>query len=126
MSSTKIDAGSLAFYNERQLSYHRSRGPKRLSSSNKPKVRILVRPSDILSFPLLSDDFDDDPLGALPIEFAGEKARPAAKVDFAIGDGQNNLVIQQKVFEVGLAFVQGLSGNGDRRDFLVQVTLPIL
>ncbi len=46
-----------------------------------------MRPSDILSFPLLSDDLDDDSFGALPIEFTVEEARPAAKVDPAIGDG---------------------------------------
>src|SRR5215470_10975097 len=100
MSSTKIDAGPLAFYNERQLSYHRSHGPKRLGSSHKPKVRILVKPFDILSFPFLSDDLDDDPFGTLPIEFAGEQALPWAKVDPAIGDGQDDLVMQQEIFEV--------------------------
>jgi hypothetical protein len=57
----------------------------------------MVRPCDILSLPLLSDDLDDDPFGALPIEFAGEEARPAAKVDSAIGDGQNDLMMQQEV-----------------------------
>ena len=46
---------------------------------------------------LLSNDFDDDSFGALPIEFAGEEARPAAKVDSAIGDGQNDLMMQQEV-----------------------------
>ena len=68
-------------------------------------MRILLRPSDILSFPLLSDDLDDDPFGTLPIEFAVEKALPGSKVDLAIGDGQNDLVMQQEVFEVGIAVV---------------------
>jgi hypothetical protein len=54
---------------------------------------------------LLTDDLDDDPFGALPIEFAIEEARPAAKVDPAIRDGQDDLVMQQEVFEVGIAIV---------------------
>ena len=54
---------------------------------------------------LLSDDLDDDAFGALPIEFAVEETRPAAKVDPAIGDGQDNLVMQQEVFEVGIAVI---------------------
>jgi hypothetical protein len=66
---------------------------------------LLVRPSDTLLFPSLSDDFDDDPFAALPIEFAGEETRPAAKVDFAIGDGQNDLVMEQEVFEVDIAVI---------------------
>ena len=64
-----------------------------------------MRSCDILSFHLLSDDFDDDPFGALPIEFAVEETRPAAKVDPASGDGQDNLVMEQEVFEVGIAVV---------------------
>jgi hypothetical protein len=85
----------------------------------------MLWPGDILSFPLLSDDFDDDPFGALPIEFAVEEARPAAKVDPAIGDRQDNLVMQHQVFEVGIAVVPGLSGDGDRRDVRVRVAGPI-
>ena len=54
---------------------------------------------------LLTDDLDDDPFGALPIEFAIEEARPAAKVDPAIRDGQDDLVMQQEVFEVGIAVI---------------------
>lgn len=65
----------------------------------------MVRLCDILSFPLLSDDLDDDPFGALPIEFAVEEALPRAKVDPAIGDGQDDLVMQQEVFEVGIAVI---------------------
>ena len=65
----------------------------------------LVRPSDILSFPLLPDDFDDDSFGALPIEFAVEETLPWAKVDPAIGDRQDDLVMQQEIFEVGIAIV---------------------
>jgi hypothetical protein len=76
-----------------------------LSSLHKPTVRILVRPSDILSFPFLSDDFDDDSFGALPIECALEETWPASKVDPAIRDGQDDLVMQQEVFEVGIAIV---------------------
>jgi hypothetical protein len=66
---------------------------------------LLARPCDILLFHLLSDDFDDDPFGALPIEFAVEETLPGTKVDLAIGDGQNYLVMQQEVFEVGIAVV---------------------
>ncbi len=55
---------------------------------------LLVRPCDILPFHLLSDDFDDDPFGALPIEFTVEEALPRTKVDPAIGDGQDYLVMQ--------------------------------
>jgi len=54
---------------------------------------------------LLTDDLDDDPFGALPIEFAVEEARPASKVDPAVGDGQDDLVMQQEVFEVGIAVI---------------------
>jgi hypothetical protein len=54
---------------------------------------------------LLSDDFDDDPFGSLPIEFTVEQALPWAKVDPAIGDGQHDLVMQQEIFEVGIAIV---------------------
>jgi len=54
---------------------------------------------------LLSNDFDDDPFGALPIKFTGEQTLPWAKVDPAIGDGQDNLVMQQEVFEVGIAVI---------------------
>jgi hypothetical protein len=64
-----------------------------------------VRPCDLRSFHLRSDDFDDDPFGALPIEFAVEKALPGTKVDPAIGDGQDNLVMEQEVFEVSIAVV---------------------
>ena len=74
-----------------------SRFPRRQS--------LLVRPSDLLSFPLLSNDFDDDLFGALPIKFTGEQTRPAAKIDPASGDRQDDLVMQQKVFEVGVAVV---------------------
>ena len=49
---------------------------------------------DMSSFPLLSDDFDDDPFGALPIEFAVEESLPRTKVDPASGDGQDHLVMQ--------------------------------
>jgi hypothetical protein len=66
---------------------------------------LLVRSCDILSFHLLSDDFDDDTFGALPIEFAVEEARPAAKVNPAIGDGQDNLMMEQEVFEVSIAVI---------------------
>jgi len=58
----------------------------------------MLRPCDILSFPLVSDDLDDDTFGSLPIEFAGEKARPATKVNFGIGDGQDNLVMRASGF----------------------------
>ena len=64
-----------------------------------------MSPCDSLSFPLLSNDFDDDPFGALPIEYAVEEARPATKVDFAIGDRQDDLVMEQEVFEVGISVV---------------------
>ncbi len=52
----------------------------------------------LLSHPLLSNDLDDDPFGALPIEFAGEEARPATKVNPAIGDGQDDLVMRASDF----------------------------
>ena len=42
---------------------------------------------------LLSNDFDDDSFGALPIEFAVEEALPRAKVDPAIHDRQDDLVM---------------------------------
>jgi hypothetical protein len=58
----------------------------------------LVRPSDILSYHLLSDDFDYDTFGALAIEFTVKEARPPTKVDFAIGDGQDNLVVRASGF----------------------------
>ena len=74
---------------------------------------------------LLSDNLDDDPFGALSIEFAVEEARTETKVDPAIGDGQDDLMMQQEVFEVGVAVVPGLSGDGDRRDFLGRVALSI-
>ena len=64
-----------------------------------------MRSCAILSFHLLSDDFDDDTFGALSIEFAVEETLPWAKVDPAIGDGQDNLVMQQEVFEVGIAVI---------------------
>ena len=57
-----------------------------------------MRPCNILSFPLLSDNFDNDPFGALPIEFTVKEARPATKVDPAIGDGQNDLVMRASGF----------------------------
>jgi hypothetical protein len=60
---------------------------------------------DTLLFHLLTDDFDDDTFGALPIKFAVEEALPGPKVDPAIGDGQDNLVMQQEVFEVGIAVI---------------------
>ena len=85
----------------------------------------MVRPCDLRSFHLLSDNFDDDPFGALPIEFAVEKTRPATKVDPAIGDGHDYLVMEQEVFEVGIAIVPDLSGDGDRRDVRARVALPI-
>ena len=47
---------------------------------------------------LLSNNLDDDPFGALPIEFAGEEARPAAKVDFAMSDRQDDLVMRASGF----------------------------
>ena len=47
---------------------------------------------------LLTDDLDDDPFAALPIECAVEKARPATKVNPAIGDGQDNLVMRASGF----------------------------
>ena len=77
------------------------------ASVNRFPIRqcLLVRSCDILSFHLLSDDFDDDPFGALPIEFTVEETLPGAKVDPAIGDGQDNLVMEQEVFEVGIAVV---------------------
>ena len=53
---------------------------------------------DMSSFPLLSDDLDDDPFGALPIEFAVEEALPRTKVDPAIGDGQDDLVMRASGF----------------------------
>ena len=54
---------------------------------------------------LLSYDLDDDPFGALPIEFIGEETRPATRVDPAVDDGEDVLVMQQEVLEVGLAIV---------------------
>ena len=54
---------------------------------------------------LLTDDLDDDPFGALPIEFTVEETLPWAKVDPAIGDRQDDLVMQQEIFEVGIAIV---------------------
>ena len=58
----------------------------------------LVRPSDILSFPLLSDDFDNDSFRALPIELAGEETLPYAKIDPASGDGQDDLEMRASGF----------------------------
>ena len=65
----------------------------------------MVRPCDSLLFHLLPDDFDDDPFGALSIEFAVEEALARTKVDPAIGDGQDDLVMEQEVFEMGVAVV---------------------
>jgi hypothetical protein len=67
---------------------------------------------------LLSNGLDDDSFSELPIEFAVEEARPAAKVNPAIDDGQDDLVMQQEIFDVCISVVPGLSGDGDRRDFL--------
>ena len=61
----------------------------------------------------------------MPIEFTIEETLPGAKVDPAIGNGQDNLVMEQEVFEVGLAIVPGLSGDGDRWDVRARVALPI-
>ena len=47
-----------------------------------------MRSCDTPAYHLLSDDLDDDPFGALPIEFAVEEARPAAKVDPALVIGR--------------------------------------
>jgi hypothetical protein len=44
------------------------------------------------------DDLGNDPFGALPIEFTVEEARPAAEVDPAIGDGQDDLVMRASGF----------------------------
>jgi len=43
---------------------------------------------------LLPDDLDDDPFGALPIEFAVEETLLRTKVDPAISDGQDDLVME--------------------------------
>ena len=64
-----------------------------------------MRQSDTLLFPSLSDDFDDDPFAALPIEFTVEEALPRTKVNTAIGDRQDYLVMEQEIFEVGIAIV---------------------
>src|SRR5215831_7049279 len=79
--------------------------PSILESDKKCRSLLVVRLCRIRSFHLLSDDFDDDPFGALPIEFAVEEARPASKVDPAIGDGQDNLVMEQEVFKMGIPVV---------------------
>jgi hypothetical protein len=65
----------------------------------------LVRPCATLLFHSLSDDFDDDTFAALAIEFALEEALPWGKIDPAIGDRQDDLVMQQEVFEVGIAVI---------------------
>ena len=57
-----------------------------------------MRLCDTLSYHLLSDDFDNDTFGALAIEFTVKEARPPTKVDFAIGDGQDNLVMRASGF----------------------------
>jgi hypothetical protein len=64
---------------------------------------VLLHVSRIAS--LFPDDLDDDTFAALPIEFAVEEALPWAKIDPAIGDGQNNLVMEQEVFEVCITVV---------------------
>ena len=61
----------------------------------------------------------------MPIEFAVEETLPRAKVDPAISDRQDDLVMQREVFEVGVAVVPGLFGDGDRRDVRARVALPI-
>ena len=47
---------------------------------------------------ILTDNLDDDPFGQLLIEFAIEEARPASKVDPAISDRQDDLVMRASGF----------------------------
>ena len=64
-----------------------------------------MRPCATLLFHSLSNDFDDDLFAALPIEFTVEETLPRTKVNPAIGDGQDDLVMEQEVFEVGIAVI---------------------
>lgn len=54
---------------------------------------------------LLSNYFHDDALGALAIKFNVEDALPGTGVDLTPGDGDDNLVVEQQVFQVGIGVV---------------------
>src|SRR5260370_33660189 len=54
---------------------------------------------------LLPYYFDDDTLGTLPIKLAVEDTLPGTSIEFAIGNGNDDLVMEQEVFEMGITII---------------------
>jgi hypothetical protein len=54
---------------------------------------------------LLPYYFDDDTLGTLPIKLAVEDTLPGTSIEFAIGNGNDDLVVEQEVFEMGITII---------------------
>ena len=54
---------------------------------------------------LFADDFDQDAFAAFAVEFAVEDLFPGAEIEFAGGDGANNLTAHDGAFEMGVGVV---------------------
>ena len=52
---------------------------------------------------LISDNFDDDALGALTIEFTVEDTLPRTSIEAAFCDREHYLGVQQQVLQMGIA-----------------------
>jgi len=52
-----------------------------------------------------AEDFYDDALAALAVEFGIEDALPGAEVELAVGDGEGGFVMQEQSFQMGVGVV---------------------
>jgi hypothetical protein len=52
---------------------------------------------------LLCDNFDDDALGALTIEFTVEDALPRTSIEATFCDGEHYLGVQQQILQMSIA-----------------------
>jgi hypothetical protein len=79
---------------------------------------------------LFSHDFYNDAFVALTVEFGVENLLLGAEVEFAVGDGDNDFVMDDQRFQVrvsvvfaGLVMLIVLAERGERFQPLVDVTL---
>jgi hypothetical protein len=61
--------------------------------------------SSRLSFLLLTHDFHNHPLVTLTVKFSVENSLPSAEVELTGGDGNDDFVVDEQGFQVGIAVV---------------------
>ena len=66
-------------------------------------IRIIPSRVKLHHRALFAHDFNDEALGALAVELGVEDLLPRAQVEHAFGDGEDDLLMDDDVLEVGVA-----------------------